>query len=94
MNAGMDVTIKEVDVAPVQFQAQIQGGYGRSLRNGDPRRPYYFMSEDLELDGMRVCVAHGLHERARLRDRPSDATANGRSSGHRAGIRPRHTTFA
>jgi glycine cleavage system aminomethyltransferase T len=57
-NSGLNVTIKEVDVAPVQ----IQGPKSKDLMVdlfGDKilEVPYYSMSEDLELDGMRVCVS-------------------------------------
>ena len=57
-HSGMDVTIREVDVAPVQ----IQGPRSKELMadlfgEGILDVPYYFMSEDLELDGMRVCVS-------------------------------------
>ena len=57
-HSGMDVTIREVDVAPVQ----IQGPKSKELMadlfgEGILDVPYYFMSEDLELDGMRVCVS-------------------------------------
>ena len=57
-HSGLNVTIKEVDVAPVQ----IQGPKSKELMVdlfGDKilEVPYYWMSEDLELDGMRVCVS-------------------------------------
>ncbi len=57
-HSGMNVTIKEVDVAPVQ----IQGPKSKELMVdlfGDKilEVPYYSMSEDLELDSMRVCVS-------------------------------------
>jgi len=57
-HSGLNVTIKEVDVAPVQ----IQGPKSKELMVdlfGDKilEVPYYSMSEDLELDGMRVCVS-------------------------------------
>jgi aminomethyltransferase len=57
-HSGMDVTIREVDVAPVQ----IQGPRSKELMadlfgEGILDVPYYFMSGDLELDGMRVCVS-------------------------------------
>jgi glycine cleavage system aminomethyltransferase T len=57
-HSGLNVTIKEVDVAPVQ----IQGPESKELMVdlfGDKilEVPYYSMSEDLELDGMRVCVS-------------------------------------
>jgi glycine cleavage system aminomethyltransferase T len=57
-HSGMDVTIKEIDVAPVQ----IQGPKSKELMSdlfgeGILDVPYYFMSDDLELNGMRVCVS-------------------------------------
>src|SRR3990170_2429990 len=57
-HSGLNVTIQEVDVAPVQ----IQGPKSRELMVdlfGEEilEVPYYAMSEDLELDGMRVCVS-------------------------------------
>jgi glycine cleavage system aminomethyltransferase T len=57
-HSGMDVTIREVDVAPVQ----IQGPRSKELMvdlfgEGILEVPYYYMSEDLELNGMRVCVS-------------------------------------
>ena len=57
-HSGMNVTVKEVDVAPVQ----IQGPKSRELMVelfGEKILdvPYYYMSEDLQLDGMRVCVS-------------------------------------
>ncbi|MFL5736107.1 MAG: glycine cleavage T C-terminal barrel domain-containing protein [Actinomycetota bacterium] len=57
-HSGMDVTIKEIDVAPVQ----IQGPKSKELMSdlfgeGILDIPYYYMSEDMELNGMRVCVS-------------------------------------
>jgi glycine cleavage system aminomethyltransferase T len=57
-HSGMDVTIREVDVAPVQIQGPrskelMADLFGESILD----IPYYYMSEDLELDGMRVCVS-------------------------------------
>jgi glycine cleavage system aminomethyltransferase T len=57
-HSGLNVTIKEVDVAPVQ----IQGPKSKELMVdlfGDKilEIPYYSMSEDLELEGMQVCVS-------------------------------------
>ncbi len=57
-HSGMDVTIREVDVAPVQIQGPrskelMADLFGEAILDV----PYYFMSEDLELDGMRVCVS-------------------------------------
>jgi glycine cleavage system aminomethyltransferase T len=57
-HSGMDVTIREVDVAPVQ----IQGPRSKELMvdlfgEGILDVPYYYMSDDLELNGMRVCVS-------------------------------------
>jgi aminomethyltransferase len=57
-DSGLDVTIGEVDVAPVQIQGPrskelMVDLFGEQILDV----PYYFMSEDLELDGMRVCVS-------------------------------------
>lgn len=57
-HSGLDVTISEVDVAPVQIQgpksrAVMAGLFGEKIL----ALPYYHISEDLELDGMRVCVS-------------------------------------
>jgi glycine cleavage system aminomethyltransferase T len=57
-HSGMDVSIKEIDVAPVQ----IQGPKSKELMTdlfgeGILDIPYYYMSEDMELNGMRVCVS-------------------------------------
>jgi aminomethyltransferase len=56
--SGLNVTIEEVDVAPVQIQGPrskelMVDLFGEQILDV----PYYFMSEDLELDGMRVCVS-------------------------------------
>jgi len=58
VHSGLNVTIEEVDVAPVQ----VQGPKSKELMVdlfGEKilEVPYYSMSEDLELDGMRVCVS-------------------------------------
>jgi len=57
-HSGLDVTIGEVDVAPVQIQGPksrevMAGLFGAKILE----LPYYRMSEDLDLDGMRVCVS-------------------------------------
>ena len=57
-HSGLNVTIEEVDVAPVQ----IQGPKSKELMvelfdEKILEVPYYSMSEDLELEGMRVCVS-------------------------------------
>lgn len=57
-HSGLNVTIQEVDVAPVQIQGPkakevMVELFGEKILNV----PYYYMSEDLELDGMRVCVS-------------------------------------
>jgi glycine cleavage system aminomethyltransferase T len=56
--SGLDVEIKEVDVAPIQIQGPRSRDlmvdlFGESILD----IPYYHMSDDLELDGMRVCVS-------------------------------------
>jgi glycine cleavage system aminomethyltransferase T len=78
-NSGMDVTIKEIDVAPVQ----IQGPKSKELMvelfgNRILEIPYYFMSEDMELNGMRVCVSRtGYTSELGYEIYLYDATANG-----------------
>jgi glycine cleavage system aminomethyltransferase T len=57
-HSGLDVTIREVDVAPVQIQGpksrQVMAGlFGRQILD----LPYYHLSGDLDLEGMRVCVS-------------------------------------
>ena len=57
-HSGLNVTIQEVDVAPVQIQGPKSKElmvelFGEKILDV----PYYCMSEDLELDGMRVCVS-------------------------------------
>jgi aminomethyltransferase len=52
------VTIKEIDVAPVQIQGPKSKGlmaelFGEKILDV----PYYYMSDDMELNGMRVCVS-------------------------------------
>jgi glycine cleavage system aminomethyltransferase T len=78
-HSGMDVTIREVDVAPVQ----IQGPRSKELMadlfgQGILDIPYYYMSEDLDLDGMRVCVSRtGYTSELGYEIYLYDATANG-----------------
>ena len=57
-HSGLNVTIQEVDVAPVQIQGPKSKElmvelFGEKILDV----PYYCMSEDLELDGMRMCVS-------------------------------------
>jgi glycine cleavage system aminomethyltransferase T len=57
-HSGLNVTIEEVDVAPVQVQGPkskelMVALFGEKILEV----PYYSMSEDLELEGMRVCVS-------------------------------------
>ena len=57
-HSGMNVTVKEIDVAPVQIQGPkskevMVDLFGEKILD----IPYYYMSEDLELEGMRVCVS-------------------------------------
>ena len=63
VNSGMDVTIREIDVAPVQIQGPrskevMVDLFGTEILDV----PYYSMSQDLELNGMRVCVSHRVHK--------------------------------
>ena len=58
VNSGMDVTIQEVDVAPVQIQGPrskeiMVDLFGTEILD----IPYYYVSQDLELEGMRVVVS-------------------------------------
>jgi glycine cleavage system aminomethyltransferase T len=58
VHSRLNVTIEEVDVAPVQIQGPrskelMVDLFGEKILD----IPYYWMSEDLELDGMRVCVS-------------------------------------
>ena len=58
VNGGYDVEVKELDVGPVQVQGPrskevMVDLFGTQILDV----PYYFMSPDLELDGMRVCVS-------------------------------------
>ncbi len=79
-HSGMNVTIKEVDVAPVQ----IQGPRSKEVMVelfGDKILdvPYYWMSDDMELDGMRVTVSRtGYTSELGYEIYLSDAMANGR----------------
>src|SRR3989440_4741811 len=57
-HSGLDVEVKEVDVAPVQIQGPkskevMVDLFGSSILDVG----YYHMSEDLDLDGMRVTVS-------------------------------------
>ena len=78
-HSGLDVTIGEVDVAPVQLQGPksrdvIAGLFGEKILE----IPYYGMSEDLELEGMRVCVSRtGYTGELGYEIYLHDATANG-----------------
>ena len=79
VNSGMDVTIQEVDVAPVQIQGPrskevMVDLFGTEILD----IPYYFMSQDLELDGMRVVVSRtGYTSELGYEIYLRDATANG-----------------
>ena len=72
-DSGMDVTIREVDVAPVQIQGPRSKEvmvelFGSSILD----IPYYFMSQDLELDGMRVVISRtGYTSELGVRDLPA-----------------------
>ena len=79
VNSGMDVTIREVDVAPVQIQGPRSKEVMVELFGaGILDIPYYFMSQDLELDGMRVVVSRtGYTSELGYEIYLRDATANG-----------------
>jgi len=78
-HSGLNVTIQEVDVAPVQIQGPKSKElmvelFGEKILNV----PYYYMSEDLELDGMRVCVSRtGYTSELGYEIYLHDATKNG-----------------
>ncbi len=78
-HSGLNVTIQEVDVAPVQIQGPKSKElmvelFGEMILNV----PYYYMSEDLELDGMRVCVSRtGYTSELGYEIYLHDATKNG-----------------
>ena len=58
VNSGMDVTIQEVDVAPVQIQGPRSKEIMVDLFGTEVLDiPYYYVSQDLELEGMRVVVS-------------------------------------
>jgi glycine cleavage system aminomethyltransferase T len=80
VNSGMDVTIEEVDVAPVQIQGPRSKEVMVELFGaGILDIPYYSMSQDLELDGMRVVVSRtGYTSELGYEIYLRDATANGR----------------
>lgn len=79
VNSGMDVTIREIDVAPVQIQGPrskevMVDLFGTEILD----IPYYSMSQDLELNGMRVCVSRtGYTSELGYEIYLYDATANG-----------------
>jgi glycine cleavage system aminomethyltransferase T len=57
-NAGLNVTIREVDIAPVQIQGPKAKEVIRELFGPEvPEIPYYDMALDLQLDGMNVEVS-------------------------------------
>jgi glycine cleavage system aminomethyltransferase T len=74
-----DVEIKEIDVGPVQVQGPKSKDVMQTLFGDEPLEiPYYGMSEDLELDGMRVCVSRtGYTGELGYEIYLHDATANG-----------------
>lgn len=77
-NSGLNVTVREVDVAPVQ----IQGPKAKKVMvdlfgEGILEIPYYYMRE-FELDGMRVVVSRtGYTSELGYEIYAYDATANG-----------------
>jgi glycine cleavage system aminomethyltransferase T len=78
-HSGLNVTIQEVDVAPVQIQGPKSKElmvelFGEKILDV----PYYYMSGDLELDGMRVCVSRtGYTSELGYEIYLHDATKNG-----------------
>jgi glycine cleavage system aminomethyltransferase T len=57
-NAGLNVTIREVDIAPVQIQGPKAKEVIRELFGPEvPEIPYYDMALDLQLDGMSCEVS-------------------------------------
>ena len=78
-HSGLDVTIREVDVAPVQIQGPKSKEvmvelFGEKILE----IPYYWMSEDLTLDGMEVVVSRtGYTSELGYEIYLRDATRNG-----------------
>jgi aminomethyltransferase len=78
-HSGMDVSIKEVDVAPVQIQGPKSKGlmadlFGEQILD----IPYYWMSQDLTLNGMDVVVSRtGYTSELGYEIYLRDATQNG-----------------
>jgi aminomethyltransferase len=79
VNSGMNVTIKEVDVAPVQIQGPTSKELMVDLFGTEILElPYYFVSQDLDLNGMRVCVSRtGYTSELGYEIYLYDATVNG-----------------
>jgi aminomethyltransferase len=79
VNSGFDVTIREVDVAPLQIQgprskAVMVELFGESILEV----PYYHISEDLDLEGMHVVVSRtGYTSELGYEIYLHDATKNG-----------------
>jgi len=58
LNSGLDVTIREVDIAPVQIQGpKAKEVIGELFGPEIPEIPYYDMALDLKLEGMSVEVS-------------------------------------
>jgi glycine cleavage system aminomethyltransferase T len=57
-HSGLDVTVREVDIAPVQIQGPKAKGVMSDLFGPDLLDlPYYDLAQDLKLDGMNVFVS-------------------------------------
>jgi glycine cleavage system aminomethyltransferase T len=57
-HSGLDVTVREIDIAPVQVQGPKAKGVMSDLFGSDILDlPYYDLAQDLKLDGMNVFVS-------------------------------------
>ena len=97
VNSGMDVTIQEVDVAPVQIQGPrskevMVDLFGTEILDV----PYYFMSQDLELErhARRASRAPATRASSATRSTSTTRPRTAASSGTPCSRRARRTTSA
>jgi aminomethyltransferase len=84
LNAGMDVTIREVDVAPVQVQGPRAKQVMLDLFGEKVLEIPYYHLMDAELDGMRVVISRtGYSGEVGYEIYLHDATANGEALWNR-----------
>jgi len=57
INSGLDVTIREADVGPVQIQGPLSGALMSELFGADVLDVGYYWLREYEIDGMRVVVS-------------------------------------